>query len=471
MSGGRDRYQGYRFAMRRQAGALLRPEQDTGASPLRRLSSGALGSVTIGIAAAAVAALFGLFSPTTSSSAWENSKALIVDAQTGTRYVYLSGQLHPVLDYASALLILKSGAVTATDVPHAQLSQAGIGNPIGIAGAPDALPATADLLGGTWSVCSSPAQTEAATAWALTGISLGAAPSGNALGTSQALLVQDTSGDEFLVWNGTRLAIPAGSGYVLSVLGASATSPVVVADAWLGTLPQGPDLVAPAETGQVERVGTGGAYYLRGTGGGLTALTPLQAQLLMAEQGQNSAATISAAEASSAQPAGGVAGLPGDVPQLTAAAADGTAVCVQYGGSSVSGSTASADPGQVVTAVTTRSQNPQILATTPAVTVDALGSPVADSVAVPSGHGALIVAQPNGVAGGGTEYLVTDRGVKYPLSGDSVLSDLGLRGAAAVRIPVALASILPTGPTLDETDALDIQGTDPLGTATATSTG
>jgi hypothetical protein len=52
-------------------------------------------------------------------------------------------------------------------------------------------------------------------------------------------------------------------------------------------------------------------------------------------------------------------------------------------------------------------------------------------------------------ATGGTLYLVTDEGVKFPLPDASVLPSLGLGGVAAARLPSALVDLLRTGPTLD----------------------
>jgi hypothetical protein len=51
-------------------------------------------------------------------------------------------------------------------------------------------------------------------------------------------------------------------------------------------------------------------------------------------------------------------------------------------------------------------------------------------------------------------YLVTELGIKYPVAGGSVVSDLGLNGAAPAGLPQSMVSLLPTGPTLDETAAL-----------------
>jgi hypothetical protein len=45
--------------------------------------------------------------------------------------------------------------------------------------------------------------------------------------------------------------------------------------------------------------------------------------------------------------------------------------------------------------------------------------------------------------------LVTDSGIRYPLSGQRALEALGLAGAPVARLPAELIATLPVGPTLD----------------------
>lgn len=458
MAGRRDLYQGYRFMLRRQAGALLRSDPDTADGTLRRLSTGAAGSVTLAAVGIALALLAGLFSPAASAASWQNGRTLIVDAQTGTRYVYLGGELHPVLNYASALLILRNGAVAATSVPDAQLAGVAHGAPVGIPGAPEMLPSAAKAAPRTWSVCSVPATTPAGNPWSLVQVSLGTPLPGNAVGPGSGVLVEDPSGDEYLVWNGTRLAVPGGAGYVLAVLGASSAPATTVGDAWLDAVPQGPALAAPNVSGQVVKVTATGAYYVQAPDG-LAPVTALQAQLLMARADQASPAPISVAQAASAgrsaQDPAAEPGLPQTAPKTVAGPGGGLRICAGFDTSAT----------QSVPTVTTEPQAPQQLSAAPTVPVDALGAPVADSVLVPAGGGAVLQAVPGPGVSTGTRYLVTDLGVKYPLDG-SVLSDLGLGSAPVARIPQAVVAVIPTGPDLSESAALATQPTDP-GTATS----
>jgi hypothetical protein len=96
---------------------------------------------------------------------------------------------------------------------------------------------------------------------------------------------------------------------------------------------------------------------------------------------------------------------------------------------------------------------------------DQLGNPLADSVVVPPGRSALIEAVASPGSGSGTAYLVLSIGsssaLKYPIAGSSVLTDLGLNAAHPVAVPQSIVSLLPTGPTLDESGAAQISSSAP----------
>src|SRR5215475_2211095 len=98
--------------------------------------------------------------------------------------------------------------------------------------------------------------------------------------------------------------------------------------------------------------------------------------------------------------------------------------------------------------------SPSQLAAVPAGTspVDARGGPLADTVAVSPGHGAVVQALTEPGVNQGTVYLITDLGMKFPLSGPQVLASLGLSGVQPTPLPGALLQLLRTGPELDQQD-------------------
>ncbi len=78
----------------------------------------------------------------------------------------------------------------------------------------------------------------------------------------------------------------------------------------------------------------------------------------------------------------------------------------------------------------------------------------ADRVLVPPNSGVLVRDLPAPGVDGGTHYLVTDLGVKYPLASTQVAATLGYGGSRSVPVPGELLAALPTGPVLDPEQAI-----------------
>jgi hypothetical protein len=77
------------------------------------------------------------------------------------------------------------------------------------------------------------------------------------------------------------------------------------------------------------------------------------------------------------------------------------------------------------------------------------GTLLADRVLVEPGWGALVEAMQAPDAPGGTVYLVTDDGMRFPLASDDVAAALGYGGQKPVRLPASLVARIPEGPALD----------------------
>lgn len=167
---------------------------------------------------------------------------MIVEKETGTRLVMVGDILHPVLNYASARLVVGASNPAIAVVSHASLSSAKRGGVIGIAGAPDAIPEASAITDSAWSVCSTVAPSgESATAVVMAG----ARPTGGrALGSS--VLVADPG---YAISDGRRSRIS-------DPHSVPASSRRAVDAGVLGLLPDGPDVSAralpvsaPAEAG------------------------------------------------------------------------------------------------------------------------------------------------------------------------------------------------------------------------------
>jgi ESX secretion system ATPase EccB len=191
--------------------------------------------------------------------------------------------LHPVLNYTSARLIVGGGGTTVS-VSHADLAATQRGTPLGIPGAPDSLPAAADLFAGGWSVCTDAGATSPT-------LIAGGASGGRSLG-NDAVYGRTSNGNQYLIWHNRRYLI-ADPRVIVPVPLKGAGSPRSVADVVINALPAGSDLKAiPIEGGQrssVDDLITGTIVY---TGDGdqrvyglvrpkdIAIVTPLQRDIL-----------------------------------------------------------------------------------------------------------------------------------------------------------------------------------------------
>ena len=289
----KDNLQAHRFMNRRVRAALLEGDAESNTRPLGRLGTGTYAGIFVTIALLAVVGIIGVLKPG-GSTAWQEPGAFIVEEETGARYVYLDGVLHPVLNYSSAKLLLGDRLHVVT-VSVRSLESAPHGPEIGIPMAPDSLPDAAHIVGTDWSVC---AIGNAADGEPLrTAMFPGTAVDGEPIGTDAGYLVRTTGGRNYLIWSGHAYEIPD---QWLAAVGYKATDALPVGDDFVATLPAG-QLIAPptlpgigqpgpALPGSVDPVIIGSifadrvnAYYLM-TQDGLAALTPLQAGLLLADK-------------------------------------------------------------------------------------------------------------------------------------------------------------------------------------------
>ncbi len=470
MASKRDQLQAYQFLVQRAISALVTRETDPEQPPFRRPSGAAFASVALAIVALACVGVYGMIVPG-GNNAWRKEPAVILEKETGTRYVFLDGRLHPVANYTSALLLLGDHHATER-VSRDSLAGVPRGPRIGIADAPDALPGAEKLLTGSWSLCSAPASDLAGSRIEESVLLAGASPSGGAELGEGALLVESTStGDRFLVWRGHRHKIDdynaVGTGLALT-----AEPWARVGRAWLDVLPEGTPIgplpvaaageVSTAVPGRTD-IRNGMLLMVQTSGGGqqhylaerdaLRPITELQydvqrasAQMMAAYPGTEpktvplppSLATMSRqldpirAEAGAA---------PATRPAIARLRDQNATVCATFGDNAAAPSLA-VDP-------TLPPADP--MSTTARRT--ASGTPLADRVHVPPGSAIVVEAMPSAQAPAGTLTVVTDMGRRYPLASPDVLKMLGYPSARPVRLPAGLVARLPEGPSLDPSAA------------------
>jgi type VII secretion protein EccB len=461
----RDQVHAHGFMVGRLVSALLRAEPDMAVPPLRRSWSGlVIGSLVAALAVAGFAVL-AVVSPG-GSGVWRKPGTLIVEKQTGTRYVFAGGLLRPVLNYASARLLL-GAKVTVASVSSGSLKNVPRGGPVGIVGAPDALP---DPKGkkAPWLACATTTGSRPAVS-----LSIGSAGDERPIAARQAVLVRSSDGTTYLITGGRRLRVTAP--WVTRALGYSDNGAVGVRDAWLDTITAGPDLPppatpgiggdAPALDGHPAKVGQ--VFVSRGAGGdqryylqaidGLQTITQTAAAVILSDP-RTEAAYSGAASAIELGPAALAASkvlsapawtsaLPPTPPTLNAVSAD-RMPCVRSvpAGNLVTTSlvTVPARPVTAANAVATP-------AGAPSGTPSGGGLPgnrIADQVVVAPRAGTLARTLPApGIPGEGL-YLVTEDGVKFPVASVATATALGYTTSAAVAVPTDLLELLPTGPIL-----------------------
>jgi type VII secretion protein EccB len=443
-----DQLHSHQFTLQRVVNAIALRDPGAISSPSRRSGGAVFASVMLAILAVAAVGVYGVLRPA-GSPTWRDGHSMIIEKETGARYVYRDGVLYPVLNHASALLILGADRSAPVTVPRAALAGVTRGTPLGIGGAPDPLPAASDLVAGEWRLCSrritgggDPAARESVLAISTP---MAATPLGEG-----ALFATDSAGGWHLLWHGHRFPVADRASAV--ALGWGGTDAAPVATAVLNAIPAGPDIAAPpvAGIGQPSTVGghvVGEVVKAQTEGGpgqyavilarGAAEITQLQANLLIAApvRARDTVIELSPAQfaalprVDSAVPVGDTAPPP-VAPALVAVPAAG-AVCATFADGEVT-------PHLVVVSDATAARGE----------VRVPASTSVNWVVLPPGRGALVESR-SGTAATGALGLVDDRGVLYPLTSADLLAVLGFGGVTPVRLPSGLVALLPVGPALD----------------------
>src|SRR4051812_2159878 len=118
-----DQLHSYQFAVRRVVSAVAAHESNPARPPGRRAGVTLLAGVLVAALGLAGFAVWGLLQPG-GSTRWRSGNAVIVEKESGAKFVYVDGVLHPVANYASALLIV--GAARPSTISVARRSLAGV---------------------------------------------------------------------------------------------------------------------------------------------------------------------------------------------------------------------------------------------------------------------------------------------------------------------------------------------------------
>lgn len=450
------------------SGIVLR-ETDPLQTPLRKMGGAGFASIMIAILALAGTGLIGIFFPSGNTS-WQDGKAVIVEEETGARFVWLAqedGQylLHPTPNFASAALL--AGTTEVVLVSHASLLRAPRGPRIGISDAPDSLPDPELMLGSPWTLCSLPAETSSGEQMPNTALVVGRAISQGSLTGESAALVRDIEQNTLhFVWHGHQYPIPPeDEAAVLQGLTAFDEPQIEVGTAWLDALPKGLELkpVPVPNLGEPSTVIAGGIVgeiryvdsaldrqYYQVAADKIYEITEVQALVLLADAKIASvfgvetrvALELSAAEANLApleeldDPT--PTDPPADQPEMAAVSSLKATICASF----------SAEEPTPAIAVEAAVEGADAALATEHVTEQ--GTVLADRVLVEPGYGAIVQEMASASARMGAVYLVTEEGRRYVLPSPDIQALLGYGNIAPIRLPASLIARVPSGAALDD---------------------
>ncbi|MEV6756504.1 type VII secretion protein EccB [Streptomyces sp. NPDC051214] len=165
MASRRDELNAYTFAKRRTLASFIQPSPSGSEEGAPRPLRGVVPGLIVGVIVLAVFGAWGMFKPA-AKPGWDKPKEhVIIASKSTTRYVVLKTngkrQLHPVLNMASAKLLLDADKSDVINVDESVLDKGKIphGATIGIPYAPDRLPSESEAgAAKRWAVCERPGE-------------------------------------------------------------------------------------------------------------------------------------------------------------------------------------------------------------------------------------------------------------------------------------------------------------------------
>ncbi|WP_127783957.1 type VII secretion protein EccB [Rhodococcus sp. X156] len=476
--------QAYRFILRRMEHALVRKDAVMLHDPMRTQVRATVVGLVLAIIGLAGFALFALFRP----AGGLGDQAIVTVKDSAATYVRLEGVLHPVLNLASARLVVGQ-AVAPSEVSAAALADLPRGPLLGIPGAPALLPGEDARPEATWTVCdtlstdatarSASQQASATTTTTVIAGSVTAPP----VPADGALLVQGppepgfVEGATYLVQDGRRARIDLADKRVTRALeldGATARpmsaavlnaipavgqlSPPTVPGAGVRPSFAGVDaLPASAVVGTVLQVSSGAdqqSYVVLADG--VQSVSPVVARLLQYASSGDPVTVSSSAMGvpPTAQTTLAVDDLPSRMPALVQADTAPVA-CMSWDGTGTEPQPAAAGAAPHTLKPTVRVGDslpvPTGAQVVPLAQADGPG-PQLDSVYLRPGQGALVRAVSPGTDVGEL-FLVSDTGVRYGIPNVETAQVLGL-GSRVDLAPKQVLALLPIGPELSQQAAL-----------------
>lgn len=199
---------GYRFLIRRLEHALIRGDSRMIHDPMRGQMRSLLVGLVVGILIAGAAGVLAFFKPTPNLG----EAQILLSKSNGALFVRIADRVHPVLNLASARLIVgKSDPPKQVDDKF--LNQLPLGPMVGIIGAPSSIHAGDELGASSWTVCDttqSPDVTESSGATTVETMVLANHPVLDAdirVANPTEMILTQSGGTVFLIYQGVRAPI------------------------------------------------------------------------------------------------------------------------------------------------------------------------------------------------------------------------------------------------------------------------
>ncbi|SFR29913.1 type VII secretion protein EccB [Lentzea waywayandensis] len=441
----KDHVHAYQFLLQRMTTALTVGDPTMMEPPTRRGRSGLLTGTVIALLIVIGFGVYGLIVPG-GNTAWRQKGAILVEKESGTRYVYVNGALMATPNLASAMLIQGPGNKVTT-ISRKSLEGLSRGPQMGIAGAPDTVPTPQDLVPASWLLCPT-----APVEGGKPGVNVNFDPGEKSewMPDDRYAVVQSAAGTLWVIWKDQKHQVPDANSLV--VFGLASTPAPRVPDLWLNIIPTGTPLksaVIPdagkaglAVAGRPHKIGdlfthdpgngTEQRYVL--VDKGLAPVSATEFALLRAQPGKSpveiNAQQILTAPFSADQSM--LTRLPDVVVKKPLDESIGHPCLKQEG--------RGADVVSYMVTVPGAHKWPA-------------------GVWVPTNRGILVAELPipNGQKGP-DRYLITERGKRYLVPDDNSIQALGLGGVQPVPMRSEVLSTIPAGPALTRNSVVVEQG-------------
>ena len=232
---------GWRFLIRRISNGVALRDTRMLTDPLRRqgraLSVGAL----LGVVLLAGAFILSILRP----AGVTGTHPVLAERSTNALYVVVNDQLHPVLNLASARLIVGK-ADNPTVVKSSEIDKFAVGNTLGIPSAPSRIVQSGDR-DARWMVCDAVDGPDAGTT-VIVGDPVAGSGHAAALPESAAILATSDGGETtWLIWGNKRSQIDLDNAAVTAAVGINVDTPAPrpVDRGLLNLIPESPPLVVP----------------------------------------------------------------------------------------------------------------------------------------------------------------------------------------------------------------------------------